>query len=78
MEPSALEKKELMWNAEVVLMDDISAITEDLEAQAEQIRRRNNAYAHIAWWASALLFAFGWGLGLLGKLYGVPEAAGGE
>jgi hypothetical protein len=32
----------------------------------------------IAWWSTAALFLIGWGLGLLGKLYDVPEAATGE
>jgi len=44
---------------------------------SDQIERRNELFADCAWWISAFLFAFGWGLGFLGKFYGVPEAAGG-
>src|ERR1051326_7041389 len=45
---------------------------------ADNIRGKNELYSRYAWWISAFLFALGWGLGLVGKLYGVPEAAGGE
>jgi hypothetical protein len=45
---------------------------------ARMRRRRHEEYADIGWWISAFLFALGWGLGLLGKLHGVPAAAGDE
>ena len=44
----------------------------DTLQEAEIIRERNAIYAKYAWWISAALFALGWGLGLLGKLKGVP------
>ncbi len=47
-------------------------------SEAEVIRRRDERLATRAWWLSMFLFTVGWGLGLLGKLYGVPEAAGGD
>jgi hypothetical protein len=46
----------------------------DTLQEAETIRERNAVYAKYAWWISAALFALGWGLGLLGKLKGVPAA----
>ena len=46
--------------------------------KAEELRRENDYYSNRAWWISALLFGLGLGLGLLGKVYGVPEAAGSE
>ena len=45
---------------------------------ASLIRNRNDEYSRISWWISSSLFALGWGFGLLGKLYGVPEVAGEE
>jgi hypothetical protein len=32
----------------------------------------------VAWSITLFLFIFGWGLGLVGKLYGLPGASGGE
>jgi hypothetical protein len=43
--------------------------------EAETVREKNAVYAKYAWWISAGLFALGWGLGLLGKIKGVPTAA---
>jgi hypothetical protein len=50
----------------------------DVLRDAEETQRRNERHSVEAWWISAFLFALGWGLGLVGKLYGVPEAAGGD
>jgi hypothetical protein len=44
---------------------------------AKAIRERNRLNEKYAKWISAALFGLGWGLGLLGKFYGVPEVAGG-
>lgn len=46
-------------------------------SEAEVIRRRDERLATLAWWFSMFLFTVGWGLGLLGKLYGAPEAESG-
>jgi hypothetical protein len=46
----------------------------DVRKEAEIVQKRNDRYLRIASWISAGLFVLGWGLGLLGKLYGVPEA----
>jgi hypothetical protein len=50
---------------------------DEVSTDADNIRRRSARLSTLAWWISTFLFALGWGLGLLGKLYGVPEAAGG-
>lgn len=60
------------------LREDSDALTATVLKDAEDFRKRNSTYSTAAWWISAGLFAVGWGLGLLGKLYGVPEGAGGE
>jgi hypothetical protein len=49
-----------------------------LYSNAENVKSRHRTYATWTFWISALLFFVGWSLGLLGKLYGVPEAAGSE
>lgn len=72
-----------------VAVDQIAAKVDDLSEKetalvirilrdAQSIRKSHDNYSRWAWWISALLFAIGWGLGLLGKLYGVPEAATAE
>ncbi|MGA2923561.1 MAG: hypothetical protein ABSE28_20855 [Candidatus Sulfotelmatobacter sp.] len=62
-------------------VDDLSlretALVTRILKDAQSIRQTHDSYAKGAWWISALLFAIGWGLGLLGKLYGVQEAASG-
>jgi hypothetical protein len=55
-----------------------SALSKNVLEHARAIRARNAHYSAYAWWISAFLFALGWGLGLVGKLYGVPEASSGE
>ena len=55
-----------------------STLSKNVLEYAKAIRARNAHYSAYAWWISAFLFALGWGLGLVGKLYGVPEAASGE
>jgi len=52
-----------------------STLNKDVLEYAKAIRARNAHYSAYAWWISAFLFALGWSLGLIGKLYGVPEAA---
>jgi hypothetical protein len=47
-------------------------------SDARERKKRNARFSKWAWWISTALFTLGTGLGLLGKLYGVPEAAGGE
>ena len=56
---------------------DMMKIDGSIIAQASALKARNERYSKIAWWTSAALFTIGWGLGLLGKLYGV-DAGGGE
>jgi hypothetical protein len=60
------------------LREDSDALMANVLRDAEHVREQNSARSTAAWWVSAALFALGWGLGLLGKLYVVPEAAAGE
>ncbi|HWY22904.1 MAG TPA: hypothetical protein VNX26_16880 [Candidatus Acidoferrum sp.] len=57
---------------------DIEKLSRSILSDAETLRRRNSLLSARAWWISTFLFALGWGLGLLGKLYGVPGTASGE
>lgn len=58
------------------LREDSETLVANVLNDAEDVRKRNSTYSKAAWWISAVLFAFGSGLGLLGKLYGVPGAVG--
>jgi hypothetical protein len=55
---------------------DTRRLAEQLFVDADAVRKRNKELSEYAWWASTILFALGWSLGLLGLLYGVPAAAG--
>jgi len=46
--------------------------------EAEITRQRNDKYSQYAWRISTFLFALGWGLGFVGKVYGLPGVGGGE
>jgi hypothetical protein len=59
------------------LNSDITARADKLLQQAKTIRHDNGEYSEYAWRTSVVLFALGWSVGLLGKIYGV-QAAGGE
>jgi hypothetical protein len=56
----------------------MSALASDLISEAKQVRIRNDRLSRVAWWISAILFTIGWGLGLVAKLYGLPEQGEGE
>ena len=45
---------------------------------AENIKQRNELLSKYAGWISSGLFVLEWGLGLIGKIYGVATGAGGE
>jgi hypothetical protein len=45
-------------------------------ADAEITRKTDGTYSKIAWWTSSVLFALGWGVGILGKVYGPSGKAG--
>lgn len=53
-----------------------SGVLPEVFNRCEEIRNRNERKATWAWWISAGLFALGWSLGVLGKLYGVPVESG--
>src|SRR5579862_7929274 len=56
----------------------LRSVQSRLYSNAENVKSRHRMYATWTFWISAFLFVVGWSLGLLGKLYGVPDAAGGE
>jgi len=60
------------------LNDKSTSVYKAVFEQAKTRLRLFKKWTDWSWWISAFLFALGWGLGLLGRLYGVPEAAGGN
>ena len=57
---------------------DADKLAEEILLRADQTIERNEHRARFAWWISTVLFAIGWSLALIGRLYGVHEAGGGE
>lgn len=57
---------------------DADKLAQNILMRADKTIERNERRATFAWWVSTGLFALGWGLALMGKLYGVPEAEAGE
>jgi hypothetical protein len=57
---------------------NVQKLQQDVLDDAEKTRQTNRRRSEWAWWISSGLYALGWGLSLVGKLYGVPEAAGGD
>jgi hypothetical protein len=70
-------RKGTLWHSLCGLQHDVGEFGSGVLFVAEGTQAQNELLARFAWWISTCLYAFGWGLGLLGKLYGVPEAAGG-
>jgi hypothetical protein len=58
--------------------NDAEALISQIKRDIESVRASNLSLSNRASWVSGLLYALGWGLGLIGKLYGVPEAAASE
>jgi hypothetical protein len=67
-----LQNKEYRYGMRVDYLGEL------INKEVITIRPLNEWRAKWAWRISMLLFVVGWGLGLLGKLYGVPEAVSGE
>lgn len=57
---------------------EIGALRKSIFDDAEVRRKREETYADVAWWSTATLFLIGWGLGLLGKVYGIRGDGAGE
>ena len=64
--------------AEQSIQDDSLGLVADqgkfaraLLKDAEMVKERNRAYATYAGWASVFFYVVGWGMGLLGKLFGI-------
>jgi hypothetical protein len=66
------------FHSVITASEEMNQLRKKVFDDAQSTRERKEIEADIAWWSTATLFAIGWGLGLLGKLYGVPEAAGAE
>jgi hypothetical protein len=56
---------------------DVDEFSSEVFDQAEIIRQKNERLSRWAWRISATLFTIGWGLGLVGKIYGL-DGVGGE
>lgn len=55
------------------LQFDVDMFRKDVLEDAETIKKHNESLSKYAWWITAWLFTFGWGIGLLGQIYGVPN-----
>lgn len=53
---------------------DADRLARDILLRADKTIERNERRATFAWWVSTVLFAIGWSLALIGKLYGVHDA----
>lgn len=59
-------------------LQNILKLADRLLELADREKEKKEHYAAVAKWLGRIFFVVGWSLGLLGKLYGVPEATGGE
>jgi len=53
---------------------DVDRLTKEVLEDAEKIKIHNECLSKWAWRVTAALFALGWGIGLLGKIYRVESA----
>ena len=60
------------------LREQVDSITNPLWEEADKELEQNRKRTEYASWVSYFLFAVGWIAGLLGKIYGVPEANSSE
>lgn len=73
---------DLVWKLGALLVstqklsDEIRDLARDVLENAEKARVRRERVVSITTWASYALYTLGWGLGLLGRIYGVET--GGE
>lgn len=71
-------RKGFLWHSLCGLQDDVNEFGSGMLIIAEETQAQNEFRARFAWWISSALYALGRGLGLVGKVYGVPEATGGD
>jgi len=76
--PSLLLREETLFNSAESLRKITEGMTTQLLHDAEDLRTKHERYADYAWRISWVLFSLGWCLGLLGKVYGVPDVASDE
>jgi hypothetical protein len=55
----------------IMISGQCDALATEVFKKAESTRKRDEIFLNIFTWCSYALYALGWGLGLLGKLYGV-------
>lgn len=60
------------WNTETAIQKFATVILKD----SETVKKRYEIYFEIATWSSYLLYSLGWGLGLIGKLFGADGVGG--
>ena len=57
------------------LETDLQTFTASLLKQSLAIKDKDSEYFEVSTWLSYLLYAVGWGMGLIGKLYGLEGVA---
>ena len=67
---------ELQKNTEI-LLKQTKEMSNQVFSEVERIRVEDESHLHTVKWASYVLFTLGWGLALIGRIYGV-ETGGGE
>lgn len=60
-----------MESKTIMISGQCDALATEVFKKAENTRKRDEIFLNIFTWCSYALYALGWGLGLLGKLYGV-------
>jgi hypothetical protein len=77
-QPELERKMNTIWAIEHKAFDletNLQTFTASLLTQSLAIKNKNSEYFEASTWVSYLLYAIGWGMGLIGKLYGLEGVA---
>jgi hypothetical protein len=66
-------KVDAQWKSLNRFQVETFALQKELLNHAEEMRKEHTIYSTYAWWVTAILFAIGWGLGIVSKIYGVKD-----
>jgi len=69
---SAVSLEHQAWDTETAIQNLSLSILKD----SAEVKKRDETYFKIATWGSYLLYCLGWGLGLIGKLFGLDGLGG--
>jgi len=69
---AAVSLEHQAWDTETAIQNFALSILKD----SAEIKKRDETYFKIATWSSYLLYCLGWGLGLVGKLFGLDGLGG--